>query len=131
MKNVQLCTLGWRAAMSVHHKLAVKYIQSSCGQPHAHCKCIGNHNIFVPPPTEIVLKCICVDFKGLPIGTNFILIDHCFGKLLSINKVSSEHKQTMVQSFPFLSFCSNCIWSITNSLVWGLLRFTPINLFSV
>ena len=38
-----------------------------------------------------------MDFKGLPNGANFILIDHCVGELLSINKVSSEHEHTIVQ----------------------------------
>jgi len=42
-----------------------------------------------------VLKCICADFKGLPNGANFILIDHCVGELLSINKVSSERERTI------------------------------------
>ena len=31
-----------------------------------------------------------VECKVFPNETNFILIEHCFGKLLSINKVSSE-----------------------------------------
>ena len=37
----------------------------------------------------MVLKGSYTDFKGLPNGLNFILIDHCVGELLS-NKVSSE-----------------------------------------
>ena len=46
----------------------------------AHCKCMGNfytepHNFFVPSPNELVLKRICADFKGLPNGAYFILID--------------------------------------------------------
>ena len=53
------------------------------------------HNFFVLSPNEAVLKCICADFKGLPNGANFILIDHCVGELLSINKVSSERERTI------------------------------------
>ena len=37
-----------------------------------------------------------MDFKGLSNGTNFILIDHYVGELLSINKVSSEREHTIV-----------------------------------
>ena len=51
------------------------------------------HNFFVPSPNEAVH--ICADFKGLPNGANFILIDHCVGELLSINKVSSESEHTI------------------------------------
>ena len=54
------------------------------------------HNFFVLSPNEAVLKRICADFKGLPNGANFILIDHCVGELLSINKVSSEREHTIV-----------------------------------
>ena len=54
------------------------------------------HNFFVLSPNEAVLKRICADFKGLPkSGANFILIDHCVGELLSINKVSSERERTI------------------------------------
>ena len=51
------------------------------------------HNFFVPSPNEAVLKHICANFKGLPNGVKFILIDHCIGELLSINKVLSKHKR--------------------------------------
>ena len=44
----------------------------------------------MPSPNEAVLKSICMDFKGLSNGANFILMDYCVGKLLSINKVSGN-----------------------------------------
>ena len=53
------------------------------------------HDFFVPSPNEAVLKRICADFKGLPNGANFILIDHCVDEILSINKVSSERERTV------------------------------------
>ena len=39
---------------------------------------------------------MCADFKGLPNGANFILIDYCIDELLSINKVSSECKCAII-----------------------------------
>ena len=53
------------------------------------------HNFFVCSPNEAVLKRNCADFKGLPNGANSILIDHCVGELLSINKMSSERERTI------------------------------------
>ena len=50
----------------------------------------------MPSPNEAVLKSICTNFKGLPNGANFILMDYCIGKLLSINKVSREHEHTII-----------------------------------
>ena len=61
-------------------------------KPLAHCKCM-----YVCPFTnEEGLKCICVDFKGILNGPNFILIDLLVGDLLSINKVSSKPEPTIV-----------------------------------
>ena len=49
------------------------------------------YNFFVSSPTEAVSKCIWVDFKELPNGINFILIDHCIGELLLIKcQVNTE-----------------------------------------
>ena len=65
-------------------------------KPLAHCKCRANFYslitslLYVTSPNGAVLKCICVEFKGLPNGVNFILIDHLIGELLSINKVSRK-----------------------------------------
>ena len=68
-------------------------------KPPAHCKCMGNFYSLITSLSlhqiKVVLKCICADFKGLPNGANFILIDHCVGELLSINKVSSERECTI------------------------------------
>ena len=47
-----------------------------------------------------------VEFKGLPNRANFILIDHCIGELLSINKVWSEQKCTVA----FVSLCKLASW---------------------
>ena len=46
-------------------------------------------------PYKIKASANLCRFKGLPNGANFILIDHCVGELLSINKVSSERQRTI------------------------------------
>ena len=71
------------------------------------------HNFFVLSPNEAVLKCICADFKGLPNGANFILIDHCVGELLSINKVSSERERTIANIIIII----NWLFSTQNSFL--------------
>ena len=53
------------------------------------------HNFFVPSPSQVVLECICVDFKGLLNGVNLILIVHYVCKLLSVNKIS-KHKWLII-----------------------------------
>ena len=55
-------------------------------------------SLYFHQPNEVVLKCICVDFKGLHNGINFALLYHCIGELLSISKVSSERELTIVDS---------------------------------
>ena len=54
-------------------------------------------NFFVCSPNEAVLKYNCL--KGF---LKFILIDHCVGELLSINKVSSEGERTIHTSLKLL-----------------------------
>ena len=56
-------------------------------KPLAHCECMGIflHSLITSFfPHQSTLKFVCVDFKGFPNGANFILIDHCIGKLLLI-----------------------------------------------
>ena len=81
--------------MSVHRILAS--VKAAVVKPLAHCKCMGKFYSFLTSlsfhqPNKEVLKCICVDFRGLHNGINFILIYHCIGELLSISKVSSERE---------------------------------------
>ena len=65
-------------------------------KPPAHCKCMGNFYCLITSLSLHQMKRrICAEFKGFPNGANFILIDHCVGELLSINKVSSEHERTI------------------------------------
>ena len=63
-------------------------------KPLAHCKwwvILYYGSIY-----SLITSLSFADFKGLPNGTKFILIDHCIGELLSINKVSSKCEHTIV-----------------------------------
>ena len=69
-------------------------------KPLAYYKCMGNFYSLITSLSVhqmTVLKHNCAGFKGLPNGANFIVIDHCVGELLSINKVSSERERTIIQ----------------------------------
>ena len=92
---MKICTAlhytGEQPCTYVDHKSIFK---AAVVKPLAKYNCMGNFYsliTFVPSPNEVVLKLICADFKGLLNGANFILIDHCVDKLLSINKVRTYY----------------------------------------